>query len=87
MTNSMKGIYIRTIGLAYIAQDIGHYKKAQQKLEKFDDKYGFLNEDERFVTKIFINGKEAGLNPSSIYFSSSKQNYAYTVNIAGKNYL
>ena len=40
------------IGLAYIAQDIGHYKKAQQKLEKFDDKYGFLNEDEMTAEQI-----------------------------------
>ena len=45
------------------------------------------NESRNLIRKIFINGKEEGINPSSIYFSPSKQNYAYTVNIAGKNYL
>jgi len=40
------------IGEAYIAQDIGRYKKAQQKLEKFDDKYGFLDEDEMTAEQI-----------------------------------
>ena len=45
------------------------------------------NESWNLIRKIFINGKEEGINPSSIYFSPSKQNYAYTVNIAGKNYL
>lgn len=45
------------------------------------------NESTKFVTKIFINEKEEGINPSSIHFSPSKQNYAYTASITGKSYI
>lgn len=40
------------IGEAYRTQDIGRYKKAQQKLEIFDNKYGFLDEDEMTAEQI-----------------------------------
>jgi len=49
--------------------------------------YVIAKSNERFVTKIFINGKEEGIYSGSIYFSPLKQNYAYTASIAGKNYL